>query len=32
VDVVGMSLTDTAISKIKEVILDGRLAPTQTTA
>ena len=26
-DVVGMSLTDTAISKIKEMILDGRLAP-----
>ena len=24
---VGMSLTDTAISRIKEMILDGRLAP-----
>ena len=26
-DVVGMPLTDTATSKIKEMILDGRLAP-----
>jgi len=26
-DVVGVSLTDTAISKIKEMILDGRLTP-----